>query len=81
MSIGGEQKRTHMELGCRVTWAWILSLANVGVSVGLGPELGGPLVASQLGNGGTTGGEVKELSIGRGIVQVSVLMVGRMIGT
>ena len=70
-----------MELGKGITRARIVSLANVGRSVGISPPLGGASVASQLGHSGTTGGELEELALGRGVVQVSVLIAGKVIGT
>jgi len=66
--------RTYMELGKRVTRARIVTLTDISGSVGISPELGGSRVASQLGHGGTTGGELEELTRGRRVVQVSVLI-------
>ena len=56
-----------MELGGRVIWARIISLTNIGVSLGFSPVDGGALVASQLRDGGTTSGELEELVGRRGI--------------
>jgi hypothetical protein len=63
---------SSVELGKRVTRARIFSLTNISVSVGITPELGGARVASQLGHGGATGGELEEFASLRRIVQVSV---------
>lgn len=68
-----------MELGKRVTRARIVTLTDIGGSVGISPELGGSRVASQLGHGSTTGGELEEFALGRRGTQVSVL--GSVIGT
>jgi len=70
-----KNNQTHMELGKRVTWARIIPLAHISGSVGVGPELGGTRVASQLGHGSTTGGELKEFIRGGSMVQVTVLIV------
>jgi len=70
---------THMELGKRVTRARIVSLADIGGSVRVSPELGGASVASQLGHGGTTGGEVEEAARCGRMIQVTVLIAGRVI--
>lgn len=61
-----------VELGKRVTWARIISLANIGASLGCGPPLGGSLVASQLGHGGTAGGEFEKVARVGGVLQVCV---------
>lgn len=63
-----------MELGSRVIRARIISLTNIGVSVGLSPVYGGTLVASQLGGGSTTSRELEEVAGRRGLSQVSMLM-------
>jgi len=70
-----------MELRERVTRARIVTLANISGSFGVSPPLGGSLVASQLGHGGTTGGELEEFTRGRRVVQMSVLIAGRAVGT
>ena len=69
-----------MELGKGITRARIVSLANVGRSVGVSPPLGGASVASQLGHCATAGGELEEHAFFRGIVQVTVLTRGATVG-
>jgi hypothetical protein len=56
-----------MELGGRVIWARIISLTDIGVTIGFSPVDGGALVASQLRDGGTTSGELEELVGRRGL--------------
>lgn len=63
-----------MELRGRVTGAGIVILTNIGASLGISPELGGAQVASQLGGGGVTGGELEEGVFWRGVAQVPVLI-------
>ena len=65
-----------MELGERIIRARVIALTNIGVSLGIGPPLGGTLVASDLRHGGTTGGELEEDTRRGGICQVSVLVAG-----
>ena len=69
-----------MELRKRVTGARIVTLTDISGSVGVGPPLGGSGVASQLGHGGTTGGELEEFTRGRRGAQMSVLIAGRAVG-
>lgn len=61
-----------VELRERVTWAGVFSLANISGSLGRSPPLGGSLVAGQLRDSGTTGGEFEELAGFRLVLQVSV---------
>jgi hypothetical protein len=53
----------------------------ISASGGLTPPTGAAHVARQLGHGGTTGGELEEVSGLRGVAQESVLVAGIVIGT
>jgi len=74
------EKKTHVELGCWVTWTIIIALTKIGASIGIPPVLGNTQVASYLGLCLTTGGEFKELTVRRGIVQVTVLIRRATVG-